>query len=48
MGEGSLCGNFREEQYTLIPEGFPLDLYMHAQAGVVHATVHLGGKDRFR
>ena len=24
---------------------FPLDPYVHAQAGVVHATIHLGGKD---
>ena len=25
---------------------FPLDPYMHAQAGMVRATIHLGGKDR--
>ena len=25
---------------------FPLDPYMHAQAGVVCVTIHLGGKDR--
>ena len=24
---------------------FPLDPYMHAQAGVACATIHLGGKD---
>ena len=25
---------------------FPLDPYMHVQAGMVHAMIHLGGKDR--
>ena len=25
---------------------FPLDPYVHMQAGVAHVTVHLGGKDR--
>ena len=25
---------------------FPLDPYVHAQAGMAHATIHLGGKDR--
>ena len=30
---------------TLVPECFPLDPYMHTQAGIVCATVHLGGKD---
>ena len=39
------CGNFREGQYTLIPEGFPLDPYVHAQAGMACAVVYLGGKD---
>ena len=24
---------------------FPLDPYVHTQAGIAHATVHLGGKD---
>ena len=24
---------------------FPLDPYMHTQAGVAHVTIHLGGKD---
>ena len=27
---------------------FPLDPYMHAQAGVAHVTIHLGGKDGLR
>ena len=40
--------NLRERQYTLIPEGYPLDPYMHAQAGMVRVTIHLGGKDRLR
>ena len=39
------CGNLREGEYTLTPEGFPLDPYVYTQAGIVHAMVHLGGKD---
>ena len=39
------CENFREGQYTVIPEGFPLDPYVHAQAGMARAMIHLGGKD---
>ena len=38
------CENFRKGQYTLIPEGFHLDPYVHAQAGVACATIYLGGR----
>ena len=27
---------------------FPLDPYMHVQAGIAHAMIHLGGKDGLR